>query len=58
MDTLADVATRFQSFKAMNMDARRRELIRMGYAVDPATLMKITILEKWKELTFAEGPLF
>ena len=58
MDTLADVATRFQSFKAMNMDARRRELVRMGYAVDPATLTKITTLEKWKELTFAEGPLF
>ena len=59
MDTLSDVATKFQEFKALDMDAKRRRLVAMGFDSNKTfALVDSSANRAWQELTFAEGPLF
>ena len=58
MDKVQDLLAKERAFNAQGLDEKRAELVRMGYAVDPATLTDRSALRKWREFTFAEGPLF
>ena len=58
MDQVQNLLAKERAFNAQKIDKKRAELVRMGYAVDPATLTDRSALRKWRELTFAEGPLF
>jgi len=58
MDKVQSLLAKERAFKAQSLDEKKAQLVRMGYAVDPATLTDRSALRKWREFTFAEGPLF
>ena len=44
MDTLSDVATKYQEFKALDMDAKRRRLVEMGFDSNKTFALVIPVL--------------
>jgi len=58
MDQVQNLLAQERAFSALSMDERRAKLTEMGYDRPTATLTERTALTKWRELTFAKGPLF
>ena len=63
MDKVQNLLAKERAFNAQSLNEKRAELVRMGYPVNPATLTESgadggSARKKWRELTFAEGPLF